>query len=938
MKTRLLILRLVLCLGLIPAGSSLTSLAQTAPAPPPVPQIRKDKEAEAAAAIQAPAPSPSALKPPPVPGMKASPSLPPPVPPTIPDVPRPNVAIPAPPADSSDSKMEALEAVTKKNEVTVAPRIPTRAEKLPVTTSTSSSGQFLVYGKELTTRSAMSSHLDKIAAEMRAVLNDSQPHGQSIVVQLNTGEDAAKQPPGTPPVSVVITEITSGGFHLQLTVTESADLKLSDLRRETVRILLAERIVRGRTKITKPEDRLMLPDWLFTGVIEAMDFRAAARPSTMFAAIFQSGKIYGIEEILEVSPAKMDSLSRAIYETSCAALVMALADQPSGGQALNQFLSSLAADPRPERELLEAAFPKFAANSSSLNKWWSLQMATLAKRGMAEPLGADESLRALEGAITIRYHAPVDEVPKDIKQRPFVIPAPLNVIPPPQPKSEPKTNPVALKDSGTKPVVASAGPPDSADQSNTTEDGTDESEEETQEEKANGGKRWLRFLTFGLAGRGDDPDAPPETQNDEAEAAEVALVAPDEEMPPKTVAEEQETSEAAPSLFSRLFSRDRLRAAEARQQAADEMARKAEEQAVDVKEVPEKAAAEVEKPKPTPTVKPEKDQKADEPTEEVEKESKRSMLNPLNWFRSRKKTDDTESPTDEEKGEKGAEPSADATSPGGQAKAEVTVLFDGAEDVSASALLRWYSPSLADTVQALSPPEPQYTFLDFLKRKKKEPEPEAVPAPAPEKEEEPKPKSTPPRSTNPNAKPAARPVQPTDGSRRTTNPAAKPVPVPKAPPPTPVAKDDDDWLGKPPEGMVEVRLPLEEYRHIMKSPDRKKILAYNEAALRALQLRSSVLFRPVVTGYLSVVLSLKDGETKDVDKTLELLREAALQALQNTKAVRDYLDWYEANETGRLSGKFDDFLNLPAIIQRELPPREDPISQYLDAVDRQFSK
>ena len=34
--------------------------------------------------------------------------------------------------------------------------------------------------------------------------------------------------------------------------------------------------------------------------------------------------------------------------------------------------------------------------------------------------------------------------------------------------------------------------------------------------------------------------------------------------------------------------------------------------------------------------------------------------------------------------------------------------------------------------------------------------------------------------------------------------------------------------------------------------------------------------------------------------------------------------------------KFDTFLNLPAIIQRELPPREDPISKYLDAIDRKL--
>lgn len=937
----------------------------------------------------------------------------------------------APPAtpptvDATASKMQALEAVTKDDDVVVAPRIATPAEKMPVTTSTSSSGQFRVHGKELTTRSAMSSHLDAIAAEMRAVLNDSQPFGQPIIVQLNTGEDAAKQAPGTQPISVVITEITSGGFHLQMTITESAGLKLSELRRETVRILLAERIVRGHDKLTKPEDRLMLPDWLFTGVIQAMDYRAAARPTAMFAAIFKSGKIYGIEEIIETSPAKMDNLSRSIYETSCAALVMALVDQPTGGQRFNQFLSSLAVDPRSERELLDAAYPKFTATASSLNKWWALQMATLSKRGMAEPLGADESLKALEDASTIRYHALVADVPKDIKPRPFVIPPPLNVIPPPEPKPKPAPPVVAA----SKPVVASSKSTGSTKSKAVVETPAAEKPDEepvadeTVEEVESGKKsRWLRYLTFGLAGRDKKADEPAETELNAPEAEKVLekpassekkvleqpLVTEKDadkptvaDMPPETTSEGEPEKKSGGGLFDRLLSRDRLRASEERQKAADEMARAAEEKAAADEEgtsetaadkkIAEKAAAEkaaaeeaiadkavaekkaaaekakaesekakqaaeekvaadkkatVEMPK-TESDKP-KDDNTDEKPKEAGKDSKPSKFNPLNWFRGKKKTEGGDAPpAEEKKSDDASKPKADAAAPDGKPEAEVSVLFDGADESSAPSLLKWYSPSLADAMQWLSPPMPHYTFLDFLKRKKKpadEPTTAPVPPPVPvpektekeQEEEKPKPKSTPPKTTNPNAKPAARPVKPADGKPRTTNPAAKPVPTPQKPP-APPETDSDDWLGKPPPGMVLVSMPLEDYRHILKHPDREKILQHNEAALRALQLRSSVLFRPVVTGYLAVVLGLKEGKTKDIDKSLELLRKAALEALQNTKAVRDYLDWYEANETGRLSGKFDDFLNLPAIIQRELPPREDPISKYLDAVDRQFSK
>ena len=75
---------------------------------------------------------------------------------------------------------------------------------------------------------------------------------------------------------------------------------------------------------------MVLPEWLLTGVTQAMSFRDRSRPSAVFAAIFRSGKIYGIEEILDTAPGQLDALSRTIYETSCCALVLALLDQPEG--------------------------------------------------------------------------------------------------------------------------------------------------------------------------------------------------------------------------------------------------------------------------------------------------------------------------------------------------------------------------------------------------------------------------------------------------------------------------------------------------------------------------------------------------------------------------------------------------------------------------------
>jgi hypothetical protein len=280
----------------------------------------------------------------------------------------------------------------------------------------------------------MSSRCEEISQELRRVLKDSEPWVLPVVVLLNTGDEALKSK--SPTISTAITEMTHGGFHLQVTVNERPGLKTEDLRKEVVRALLAERVLRNQQKITTPEGRLLLPDWVMTGVLHAMDYKASARPSAIFATIFRSGKIYGIEEIIAASPVEMDGLSRTIYETSCCALVLALVDQPDGAKRFNKFLNALSSDPRSERDLLNAAFPSFAASASSLNKWWSLQLAALSKPGIAEPYTPAESLKAVEDAITIHYEAKADEVPQNIKPRPFVLPPPL-VVASSLPKPEP---------------------------------------------------------------------------------------------------------------------------------------------------------------------------------------------------------------------------------------------------------------------------------------------------------------------------------------------------------------------------------------------------------------------------------------------------------------------------------------------------------------------
>ncbi len=503
--------------------------------------------------------------------------IPPPQPPVTPN-PSPAVVPVAPPMPGQ-LKAEPAAAPSRipnlpPPETTVVPS--TSLNKNKTVSSTSSSGQFIVHGNDLSLRSAFSSRCEEISTELGKLLRDHEPWAVPIVVLLNSGEAAKK---GDKAADMAVSAITHGGFHIQVTINLRPDLRPSDVRSELIRALLAERILRNQKELTSKR-AVLLPDWLYTGVIEALDYRKHTRPSALFAAIFKSGKIFGIEEIIEASPVEMDGLSKTIYQTSCCALVLALLDQPEGGRRLNQFLSSLSSDSRPERDLLNQAFPSFTTSPASLNKWWALQLASLSNPGVSESLSAAETMKALEAALTLHYQA-----------KPSEIPAPQPVVnisatpPPAEIKPQPK-----VADTVAEPAPAAEAEP-------------------TEEKKRS---LFSRLNPFGQRKASNDDviaAAIEETTLKEVKTAQTLEEAQIDEAPPKP-----QMAEAPPAESEKRVSRSVEREPLFNRWFGEAS-----------KPAPPKEA-------PTPDNAIAKAPK-EEPVKELQEEKKPSMLNPANWFR-----------------------------------------------------------------------------------------------------------------------------------------------------------------------------------------------------------------------------------------------------------------------------------------------------------------
>ena len=879
------------------------------------PPVLDAAQREAAAAIEAPK-----LPPPLPPGINtpaAAPAMPPPVP--------------------GQLQAPALPTIPETKRIPDLPPQPqivpsTSLQKGKVVTSTSTSGQFIVHGNDLSLRSAFSSRCEEISGELGRLLKDRQPWVLPIVVLLNSGEAAKKDGKA---VSMTVSALTHGGFHLQVTVNLRPDLRPSELRAEIVRALLAERILRNQKEVSVQRP-LLLPDWVYTGVLEALDYRKHDRPSTLFAAIFKSGKIFGIEEIIEASPVDMDALSMTIYQVSCCALVLALLEQPEGGNRLSFFLGSLASDPKPERELLTKAFPSFAVSPASLNKWWALQLASLSRPGISEPLTAADTLKALDEALTIRYQAKASEIPKP---RPVVAIVPTHSPAPAVPQEE-----------AARPQVIAAKPVIKKTEAATPE--TPEAEVVTVDDEPAKRSFFSRLNPFSRQAKSDEDiinEAIEETAKEEAQAsAEMAESAP---VPVVTELPEPLDPLPAPAvvktpkpttrerLFKKWFSEDK------------EAAKIAPAEPIKVEPPVEMKAAEPTSAPEAKVIPPAKDEPKDEPSTEVKKPSK---LNPLNWFKDNKpKEKESEIPqavpVDESK--PAEKPKSDETpksaslehwlnSPGAfeaiisqevvvpeaepaepeavKPKKKFLGLFGGKKTAEEAAKIEAPAKIEPSKEMPKAEQEPKETakkeplrFGSFFGGRKKEEVPSETQVP--ESEMPAATKETKPEITKESATPAPQIVK-----TKAAKVAAKPAP-----------KE---------EPLIAAAIPLDDYAAILKRPDRKQILQRNLVALNALQLRCAILFRPIVADYTALVMELMDGKAKDVEGRLKRIRLRSQKALDQSRAVRDQLDLHEANSTPAMSGTFEDYLKLPETIRKELPPRQDPISKYLDSLDKEFSR
>ncbi|MFT5856627.1 MAG: hypothetical protein ACI8XO_003881, partial [Verrucomicrobiales bacterium] len=270
--------------------------------------------------------------------------------------------------------------------------------KLPKTTR-SPDGNFVVHGSDAHTRGVYSEFAVKSFSDFRTLTNARGRLKDPVVITLIPvpGNRYAGHPVQLRPV---ISPQYSPNLHIRL----CESLRMAQVREYLVWHFLMDDALRRSSnpgEIVEKRGKNMIPSWLWAGVSEAIEFQQTGEPSELFSAVFESGQLMSVAEILRTDPSRLTSLSRAIYRASAGGLVLTLMQQKNGAAQMRRYVDDLAGALPDQEAMLQKHFPGIDDSNNSLEKWWALKVAELAKPTSLDIFSIKETEDRLQRALVV---------------------------------------------------------------------------------------------------------------------------------------------------------------------------------------------------------------------------------------------------------------------------------------------------------------------------------------------------------------------------------------------------------------------------------------------------------------------------------------------------------------------------------------------------------
>lgn len=238
----------------------------------------------------------------------------------------------------------------------------------------SRSEQFRISGGDKLQRASVAMLAEETKDELLKLIAENDEWKVPVRVVLH-GKEGEPVPPRTMSLRRRVIEGVNG---LQLDIHLSRGIEHEQFKRVVVTALIYERALRAGFGKEK-DSVLFVPPWLSDGLREATAWRLDQGNRRLYEALFRTGGLLDVGQVFELDDEgfeDMDAATRAAFRVSSGAMVMALLEQPQGLEGFRAFLTEVPSNQGEMPNLLRKYFPEMNLSETSLEKWWTLQLAS----------------------------------------------------------------------------------------------------------------------------------------------------------------------------------------------------------------------------------------------------------------------------------------------------------------------------------------------------------------------------------------------------------------------------------------------------------------------------------------------------------------------------------------------------------------------------------
>lgn len=264
----------------------------------------------------------------------------------------------------------------------------------------SQSRMFSVSGGDSLRMGAIATRADEIRGHVCKLLGLDTSWRYGISIRL-LGQPT--DPPDPHPIRTRIS-IIGREPNFQIRVYPGGGIDLNRLTNAIISMVLYEQALRS-TRVDALPDSVSIPEWLVTGVQQAILWRTGKADRRLYQNLFNRAEMLSPEEIISTeNAAQLDAASRQVYEVSCGVLLMSLINRQGGAAQLRELVSEASSAEGSPREIISAYFHELGIDDQLLDKWWALELAALSLPRATEALTPMETEKQLAEALTaIRY-------------------------------------------------------------------------------------------------------------------------------------------------------------------------------------------------------------------------------------------------------------------------------------------------------------------------------------------------------------------------------------------------------------------------------------------------------------------------------------------------------------------------------------------------------